>query len=92
MTLVKEFRSLSQEHERTGSKKVLRKKNSEVRGEVQITFGEKGAMQTKHVLMLSVGKGLFGVLCCPIWWPLATCGYLNENLLNFIKDSVLQLH
>lgn len=49
-------------------------------------------MQTKHVLMLSVGKGLFGVLCCPIWWPLATCGYLNENLLNFIKDSVLQLH
>lgn len=19
-------------------------------------------------------------LCCPIWWPLATCGYLNLNI------------
>ena len=24
------------------------------------------------------------VLCCPNWWPLATCGYINENEIKLI--------
>lgn len=31
-------------------------------------------------------------LCCSIWLPLATCGYLNELKLNKSKNVVPQLH
>lgn len=32
------------------------------------------------------------ILCCPVWWSLVTCGYLNYLELNNIKYSFHQLH
>lgn len=49
MTLVKEFRSLSQEHERTGSKKVLREKTQRYEERCRLRSGGEGcnANQTR---------------------------------------------
>lgn len=79
VTLMEGLGSISQYHERIGSKKHWGKTPSGMGESSDYWFRKKSAKQIKPNTSweLSVGRGLSRILHCPIWWLLATCGYFN---------------